>query len=206
MADDNTDNTAAANLSMPDPFTLALTLCQVATNAKAIEPALKRLRKLGHDIEKAERKLAAVTTQAEQTQARLAEREAALNARDAALDERATEFESSLQEARDNLRGYYDNIAEADRHIRYRILASADLLSGYNPQLQDLPSWDVLKRLVVGLPDDPPPLEREVVSHPRIDALSDTFADPRADRHGAQFLGTLTRDVSHHRAPSQEVR
>jgi hypothetical protein len=204
MADDNTDATAAANHSMPDPFALAIGLCQIAANAKAIEPALKRLRKLGRDIAKAEQKLAAVTAQAEQMQARLAEREAAVVARDAALDARATEFESSLQEARDHLRGYYDSIAEADRHIRFRILSHAGLLGGYNPQLQDLPSWDVLKRLVAGLPDDPPPLEREVVSYPRIDA-SDTFFDPHADRHGGQFLGTLTRDVSH-RAPGQEVR
>jgi hypothetical protein len=112
-----------------------------------------------------------------------------------------TEFESSLQEARDNLAEYYNSIAEADRHVRYRILSHADLLGGYNPTLLDLPSWDVLKRLVVGLPDDPPPIERDV-ARPPID-LSDTFADPRADRHGAQFLGTLTRDVSHHRAPNE---
>jgi hypothetical protein len=82
-------------------------------------------------------------------------------------------------------------------------MAHADLLSGYNPQLQDLPSWAVLRRLVVGLPDDPPPLEREAAP-PRIDA-SETFFDPRADRHGNAFLGTLSRDVSH-RAPGQEVR
>jgi septal ring factor EnvC (AmiA/AmiB activator) len=197
MADDNTDDTAAANHSIPDPFALAVALCQVAANAKAIEPALKRLRKLGRDIAKAEQKLAAVTAAAEQTNAALAQREAAVVAREAALDARASEFENSVQEARDNLTGYYNSIAEADRHVRYRILASADLLSGYNPQLQDLPSWDVLKRLVVGLPDDPPPLERDVASHPRIDALSDTFSDPHADRHGNVFLSTLTRSVSH---------
>jgi hypothetical protein len=194
MAD---DDTAAANHSMPDPFVLAISLCQVATNAKSIEPALKRLRKLGRDIEKAERKLAALAGAAEQTNAALAEREAAVVAREAAFDARATEFESSLQEARDNLRGYYDRIAEADRHIRYRILASADLLHGYNSQLQDLPDWPQIRRMVVGLPDDPPALERDVAAHPRIDALSDTFSDPSSDRHGVQFLGTLTRDVSH---------
>jgi septal ring factor EnvC (AmiA/AmiB activator) len=193
---DTDDNTAAANHSMPDPFVLAISLCQIATSAKAIEPALKRLRKLGHDIEKAERKLAAVTAQAEQTQARIAEREAAADERDRALDARATEFESSLETARAELHAYYNSIAEADRHLRYRILASADLLSGYNPQLQDLPSWDVLKRLVAGLPDDPPPLERDV-SHPRIDAFADVCSDPGADRHGNVFLGTLSRDVSH---------
>jgi hypothetical protein len=189
------DAATAANHSMPDPFALAISLCQIAANAKTIEPAVKRLRKLGHDIEKAQQKLAAITAQAEQKQAALDARVAALDERDRALDARATEFESSLQEARDNLRGYYDRIAEADRHLRYRILSHADLLHGYNAQLQDLPSWDVLKRLVVGLPDDPPAIERDVL-HPRIDA-SDTFFDPHADRHGNAFLGTLSRDVSH---------
>jgi len=33
----------------------------------------------------------------------------------------------------------------------------------------------------------------------RIDALSDTSDDPHVDRHGAPFLGELTRDVSHKR-------
>jgi hypothetical protein len=73
------------------------------------------------------------------------------------------------------------------------------LLHGYNAQLQDLPDWPAIRRLVVGLPDDPPPIEREIVSSPRINVLSDTFSDPRADRHGAPFLGELTRDVSHKR-------
>jgi hypothetical protein len=69
-------------------------------------------------------------------------------------------------------------------------------LHGYNAQLQQLPDWPAIRRMVAGLPPDPPPLEREM-SRPRIDALSDTFSDPNADRHGNVFLGSLTRDVSH---------
>jgi len=53
------------------------------------------------------------------------------------------------------------------------------------------------------LPDDPPPIEREVVSHPRIDIFSDTSDDPRADRQGAPFLGELTRDTAHKRRATQ---
>ena len=196
MSDDNTDDTAAANHSMPDPFALAIGLCRVAVNAKTIEPALKRLRRLGRDIEKAQQKLAAVTAQAEQTNAELAARAAVLDERARALDARATEFESSLQEARAELHNHHRHVEEEDKRLRHRVMAHANLLSGYNPQLQDLPSWDVLKRLVVGLPDDPPPLERDVASHPRIDP-ADMFSDPHADRHGNAFLGTLSRDISH---------
>jgi hypothetical protein len=193
---DNGDDTKVDH-SIPDPFSLAIALCQIAANAKAIEPALKKLRKLGRDIAKAEQKLTAVTAQAEQKQTELAARVAAINERECAITQRETEFATSCQEARDNLGACYNNIADMDRRIRYRIMASADLLAGFNEQLQDLPTWDQLKRLVVGLPDDPPPLEREIVSQPRIDAFADVCSDPHADRHGGQFLGRLTRDVSH---------
>jgi hypothetical protein len=181
-----------------DPFLVALQLCSIATNAKSVAPAIKRLRKLGRDIETAERKFAAVQDRAAQTNAALDARAVALDEREAAITQREDEFEASLKEARDNLAEYYNNLADMDRRIRHRIMASAGLLAGFNERLQDLPSWDQLRRLVVGLPADPPPLERDV-AHPRIDVLSDTSDDPHADRHGAPFLGELTRDISHHK-------
>ena len=183
-----------------DPFSAAIVLIDLALNPKATKAALKKLAQLDKSIGAAEQKLAAVQAQAEQTAAALAERAAELDRREAANERRETEFAASLQEARYNLRGYYDHIAEADRHLRYRILSHANLLHGYNAQLQDLPDWPAIRRLVVGLPDDPPPLEREVAAHPRIDAFSDTFSDPHADRTGLPFLGELTRDVSHKRS------
>jgi hypothetical protein len=200
MSDDDDTNeiedAGATEAIMPDPFVLALELCRVASSAKAIEPALKKLRKVGRDIEAAEKKLAALTAQAERTKAALAEREAAIAARETEIARREEAFEASLHEARDELRGYFNNLTAEDKRVRFHIMASADLLSAYNPAIQDLPSWSAIAQMV-GLPDDPPALEREV-SQPPIDALSDTFADPSADRHGQQFLGTLTRNVSHH--------
>ena len=196
---DETDDTDV-NYSMPDPFVTALELCRIASSPKTIATALRKLRKLGHDIDAAEAKLAAVQAEAAAIVAKMESDVAVLDERERALDARATEFETSLQEARDNLHEYYNNIAEADRHIRHRILSHAGLLGGYNPQLQDLPSWQVLRTMVAGLPPDPPPLEREVAAHPRIDAFSDTFSDPHADRTGLPFLGELTRDVSHKRS------
>jgi hypothetical protein len=176
-----------------DPVLIALQLCALANN-KTVAAAIKKLRKLDRQYADTQAKVAALAAHAEQRNAALVQREAAIDDRERALDARATEFEASLHEARDHLRGFYDSVAEADRHIRYRILSHADLLGGYNAQLQDLPSWSQLRRLVVGLPDDPPPLERDVASQVRIDALSDTFSDPHADRHGNLFLGSLRQN------------
>jgi hypothetical protein len=198
---DHDDDEQIESLPVPAPadrFGDALALCRIANN-KTIATALKKLRRVNRQIADAEAKVIAVSDQAEQMQAALAEREAAIDARERAITEREDGLAASLQEARDHLRAYYDSIAEADRHIRYRVLSHAGLLRGYNPELQDLPTWDQLKRLVVGLPDDPPSIERDVAASLRIDALSDTSDDPRADRQGAPFLGELTRDVSHKR-------
>jgi hypothetical protein len=194
--DEHDDSDRGSSAPAADPVLIALQLCALANN-KTVATAIKKLRRLDRQFADTQAKIAAVTAAAEQKAAALAEREAACDARERALDDRATEFESSLQEARDHLRGYYDSIAEADRHLRYRILNHADLLHGFNAQLQDLPSWPAIRQLVVGLPPDPPPLEREAAAGPHIDVFSDTSDDPHADRHGNVFLGALTRDVSH---------
>jgi hypothetical protein len=172
-----------------DPFTTAIALCEIAQRAKPIAAALKQLRKVGRDIAAGEAKLAAVTAQAEQIAAAMTEREAAIAARERALEERETAFAASIEEARDNLRGYYNSIAEADRITRYRILSSADLLSNFNPKLQDLPSWDTIRRLVVGLPPDLP-------AAPPAEIVSENV---REDWAGHTFVpgSTLTRSTSY---------
>jgi hypothetical protein len=139
-----------------DLFGAAIALCQVAQRAKAVEGALKRLRKIGRDTLVAERKLAAVEARAADTAAALAEREAELAAREAAIERRETELEVSLHEARDHLRQYHNNLAQEDRRIRYRILSSADLLHGFNERLQELPDWPAIKQMIPGLPPDLP--------------------------------------------------
>jgi hypothetical protein len=184
---------------------LVLAICKIAASPKAAEAALNKIRRAARAAATAEQRSVVAEAQAEQTNAALSERVAALDARAAELDAQAadlsrreTEFENSLQEARDNLRGYYDSVTDADRRIRYRILSHADLLVGFNERLQTLPDWPAIRQMVPGLPDDPPSAEREGLAPPfRIDALADTFSDPTSDRHGTQFLGTLTRDVSH---------
>jgi hypothetical protein len=189
MADtDNIDETDdTENHSMPDPFVTALELCRIASTPKTIATALKKLRKLGHDIDAAKTKLAAVQAEAAAIVAKMESDASALVEEKRALDARATEFESSLQEARDNLAEYYNGIAEADRHIRHRILSHADLLGGYNPQLQDLPTWPQIRRLVVGLPDDLP-------AAPPADVISENV---REDWSGNVFMpdSTVTRTI-----------
>ena len=178
-----------------DPFTAALVLIDLALNPKATKAALKKLAQVDKSIGAAEQKLVAVTAQVEQTNNALAERESAIAAREKALDEREAGFADALKDAHATLRQYYDSIAAEDTRVRYRIMAHANLLHGFNERLQILPSWQQLRQMVPDLPADLPALKQTDVM--RIDALSDTSDDPNADRHGNVFLGTLSRDVSH---------
>src|SRR6516225_5952650 len=114
---DHDDDEQIESLPVPAPadrFGDALALCRIANN-KTIATALKKLRRVNRQIADAEAKVIAVSDQAEQMQAVLAQREAVCEARATALDEREAAFEVSLREARDHLRAYYDSIAEADR-------------------------------------------------------------------------------------------
>jgi hypothetical protein len=204
MADDEIDNEIDDIMPMVDPVAAALAFRDVVvefskayklvTTDKAKAARLRAVARLDRRAADAEQKFVAITAQAEQVQAALDARVAALDGERRALDARIAAFEGELQEAHDSLAAYYNNLADMDRRIRHRIMASAGLLAGFNEQLQDLPSWETIRRMVSGLPADPPPLERDV-SHPH--DVSDTFFDPHADRHGGQFLGTLTRDASH---------
>jgi hypothetical protein len=183
-----------------DPHTLglmiAVTWCRVANN-KTLERTIRKLDRLDRKYADTKDKLTALTAQAAEIETALTQRVAAIDERERAQDARDAAFASQAQDVRAELRGYYNSIASADRHLRYRILSHAGMLSGYNPELQDLATWDQMKRLIVGLPDDPPPIERDVTAPLRIDAFADVCSDPNADRHGNVFLGTLNRDVSH---------
>jgi hypothetical protein len=177
-----------------DLFGAAIALCQVAQRAKTVEAALKRLRKIGRDTLAAEQKLAAIEARAADTATALAEREAAIAARELAFDERQAAFETSCKDVRDEFREYHGHLDDLHRLLVHRVAATAGIM--WNETLQEPPSWQQLRQRIPDLPSDPP-LEREV-AHPRID-ISDTFADPLADRHGQAFLGSLSRSVEHKR-------
>jgi hypothetical protein len=183
--DDETESLPAP--ASVDRFADVLMLLSAVRSAKQTDAALRRLRRLERDIAAAEHNLAAITLEAEQTTAALVERQAALAARERTLDARETEFEASLHDARDNLRGYYDDIAQADKRLRYRLLANADLLHGYNERLQTLPDWPQIKRMIPDLPVDPPTSPVEMITE-----------EVREDWTGNIFLpgSTLTRTIN----------
>jgi hypothetical protein len=76
-----------------------------------------------------------------------------------------------------------------------------DVLAGFkSPQFSAVQKARTAHGLPPGKNVDPLFLsEPDAAPAMRIDALSDTSDDAAADRHGAPFLGELTRDVSHKR-------
>jgi hypothetical protein len=187
MNDQDDDETAGDDTEafVPDYFSGAIALAQIANN-KTLEAALKKLRAIDRKFADAQTKLAAVQAQAAELEAALAARAAAADARDRALDARTVEFEASLAEAHAALRASHDNLSDADRRLRYRILTHADLLHGFNEQLQTLPDWQQIKQMIPGLPDDLPAPPAEVISE-----------NVREDWTGSVFVpgSSLTRTV-----------
>ena len=170
-----------------DPVLVALQLCAVANN-KTVATAIKKLRRLDRQYADIQAKIAALTTEAERTEAKLAQRAAELAAREAEIERRETEFAASCQEAHAALRASHDNLSEVDRRLRYRIMASADLLHAFNPQLQTLPDWQQIRQLVPGLPPDLPATPAaEVVSENVREGWSGDIFSP----------STLTRSIIH---------
>jgi hypothetical protein len=155
--DDEHDDTAA-DTGMPaaDPVLIAFTLIDLALNPKAAKAGLKQLVKLNKDIGIAEEKFVNLQNQAAEIETALTQRAAELAAREAAITKREDEHAAAIEEARDHLRQYHNNLAQEDRRIRYRIMASANLLHGFNERLQELPDWPAIKQMIPGLPDDLP--------------------------------------------------
>jgi hypothetical protein len=177
-----------------DPFTAALVLIDLAQNPKATKAALKKLVQLDKSIGAAEAKLAGLTAATEQKQAALAERAAELDRREAEIARREDELAVAAQNVRDELRTYHNHLDETHRQLVHRVMSCSGILSGWNPALQPLPTWAQLCSQIADLPPDLAPIAAPVLP---IDALSDRFSDPNADRHGNVFLGSLSRDVSH---------
>ena len=202
MSDDETEDTEDYSPPAPDRFADAIALCQIAKN-KTIATALKKLRRVNRQIADAEAKVIAVQDQVEQKEAALAAREAKLDARDTAITRRENEFAASAQDVRDELREHHNRIEQAHRQLVYRLMSTAGILGNWNENLQDLPTWEQLRRQIADLPADPPGLSAEPTE--AIDLIRRDVGDERSDHLGNAFApSTLRRDVSHKRSATHD--
>jgi hypothetical protein len=207
--DDETDTDDTENFTpaMLDPLAVAIAFnnffaegskaYKLVTTDKAKTAALRAADKADRRAADAAQKFAAITAQAEQVQAALDARAAELDRREAEIARREDELAASAQNVRDELRSYHNHLDETHRQLIHRVMSCSGILSGWNPALQALPTWAQLRRQIADLPDDMP--ASAVAPVLPIDALSDTFADPNADRHGQAFLGSLSRSIEHKR-------
>ena len=194
QVDDNTDTAEHDDdhnhdAPIADPVLIALELCRIASSPKTIAAAVKKLRRLDAQYADTQAKVAALTAQAAAIDTALTTRVAELDRRQVEIERRETEFEVSVREAHAALRASHDNLGEVDRRLRYRIASSADMLHGFNEQLQDLPSWQQIKQMVPGLPDDLPAASpAEIISQENV----------REDWSGNVFVpgSTVTRTIN----------
>jgi hypothetical protein len=172
--DGNDDGGNGYAPAMVDPVAAAIALTDLvdalhkayksAITDKANKARLRAVVKLDQQAanavtvrDEAQAQAAAIVAKIERDTNALAERERA-------LDEREAKIEASLAEAHAHLRKFYNSIAEEDRRIRYRIMAHANMLHGFNERLQSLPDWDSIRRMVPDLSADLPAPPAEVVS------------------------------------------
>jgi hypothetical protein len=193
MADDDTDDTDEhdgsdhGHSASADPVLIALQLCALANN-KTVATAIKKLCRLDRQFADTQAKIAALTTEAERMEAKLAQRAAELAEREHALDMRETGFESSLADARDELREHHARLDETHRQLIHRIMSCSGILAEWNPNLQPLPTWEQLRRMIVDLPADLPA--------PAADRTE--VMDVKEDWTGHVFVpgSTLTRSIN----------
>ena len=180
----------AAAIALSDLADKLYKLYSLATNSKANKARLRAFAKLNRQIADAEAKRVAIEADA-----------AAIVAK----------VESEVKAIREDAQRRLDAAAAAEQELvqraakiarlenLWRLLGEpADVLSGFrSPQYSPLQK----ARLAVGQQPgkDPDPLGFAQHAEPdlRIDIVSDTHDDAHADRHGAPFLGELTRDISH---------
>jgi hypothetical protein len=189
--------------ALVDPVAAAIALTELvdsfhrvyklATDSKANKARLRALAKLDRQIADAEKKRAAIEADA------------------AAI---VTKAENDVRSIREDAEQRLDAAATAEaelveRERKISILENAWRGLGEGPDV-----WSGLRsaeytplqkaRMAAGQQPGKDPdvyLFSEPAAAPAmpIDAMSDTASDAHADRHGALFLGELTRDVSHKR-------
>jgi hypothetical protein len=184
--DDNID--AGDEATMPDPFSLAIELCRIAAKPATYAAAVKKLRKLGRDIETAERKLSKVQADAAVIAAKAESDASVIAEQSRALDAREAAFASQAADVRDELREHHNHLEQVHRRLAHRLMATVGILGEWNWDLQSPPTWQQLRQMIADLPADlPAVLPTEVTQ--------DTVAQ---DWTGHTFVpgSTLTRSIN----------
>jgi hypothetical protein len=172
--------------------TAIIALRDLALNVKIKPAEIKKFARLERRVADATAKLADVEVQARELVAR-AERDVAAIRDDAQRRlEAAAAAEQELEQREQRI---------ARLESAWRLLGEpADVLSGFrSPELSPLQKARAAHGRPVGKDVDMLGLSAQAEPDLRIDIVSDTHDDPRADRQGTPFLGSLTRDVAHKR-------
>ena len=161
-------------------------------NAKIKPAALKKLAKLNRQFADAQAGLVAVKAQA-------AEIVAKAQADVAAIHEEARRRLDAAAAAEQELAQREAKIARLENSWR-NLGEPADVMSGFrSPEFSPLQKARMAHGRPPGKDVDVLGLAQDAEPDLRIDIVSDTHDDPNADRHGAPFLGELTRDINHKR-------
>jgi hypothetical protein len=179
----------------PDPFVTALELCRITSSPKTMATALKKLRKLGRDIDAAEQKLSRLQSEA----AGIVD---AAQAEVKAIHEAAAQRLEAAATAEDELVLREQKIARLEPAWR-GLGEPQDVLSGLrSPEFSPLQKARMAHGQSPG--KDPDRLffsEPDAVPAAQIDALiRRDVGDERSDAQGNAFApSTLTRSTEHKR-------
>jgi hypothetical protein len=189
----------ASRLSVLDAYVLAENKLAIAIDPRAVR---KRLR----EVETAQKEKAEAIAARDAAKSEAAEITAKAHEEVAAIHEEARRRLETAEAAEQQVEFRERRVAALESH--WRLFGEPpDVQSGLrNPEHSPLQK----ARMAHGLPPgrDPDPLRGMTRNEPdaapamRIDEMSDTHDDPHADRHGQQFLGSLTRSIDH-KATSQ---
>ena len=148
----DTEETAAITPPpVPDAFTAALTLCQVALDPKATGARLRDLQEKISAAMKAEASLAAAKAEHD---AAISKERAELDQRKAKLGEREVELlakSAGVEQRHRELRDVHAAIKEREDQLKRRLLYHAG--HTINEKLQSIPSWEEVDRICFGRPD-----------------------------------------------------
>jgi hypothetical protein len=149
MSDPNFVDPAAPSAPAHDRYGDLFTLLDFLKNRDAIEAQARQLRELEIRIAVERENLDDAKTERGDLEARAA----ALDKFAAELGLREREQNAKFDDARNELVAQHRKLVEIETAIKFRILRHAGALVGFNPELQSVPSFDTVDRMI-GVPVD----------------------------------------------------